>query len=83
MIKNIMVWNCWGAGNKNFINQVRTIMEGWYPKILVLLETRVASYTCEEIFKALGYDSYALGKGNGFSSGIWIEWKKERISIPF
>ena len=44
MTKNIIVWNCHEASHKSFVNQVRIVIGGFHPKILLLLEIRIPSY---------------------------------------
>ena len=49
--------------------------------MLVLLEIRITIDRGIEIIKRLGFDNWELMLGDGYSRGIWIGWKSQKVVI--
>ena len=69
-MNKIIVWNCRGAGHRDFRIHARALIEGIYHEMIVLLETRVKATRGMEIMKKLDFDNHKIIPGEGFSGGI-------------
>ena len=83
MINKIIVCNCRGAKNKNFISHVKAIIGTHCLEVLVLLEIQINSSRLEPIFQALGYIKWYLVDDDGFLGVIWMAWKDYKVNVKF
>lgn len=81
MDQKILVWNCQGARSKKFMRQLRMIGNDKNPDIVGLLWTRVEGVRAADVFRSLGSRDSLIVPGSGFSGGIWITWRSERVSV--
>ena len=81
MLKNIILWNCRGVGNKNFVSHARLVLDVCFPELLILMETKISSSRGGGILKALGFDNWELVEGNGFAGGIWMAWRGNALDV--
>ena len=56
-------------------------MEGNFPDMMVLLETQIYVDRGVQIINKLGFDGQNLIARGGFLGGIWIRWKKQKMTI--
>lgn len=79
--KNILCWNCRGAGNQRFARSIREMKRNYNPEIIALLETRVSGEIADNACRGTSMRSWFRTKADGFSGGIWILWDEERVSL--
>ncbi|KAH0675952.1 hypothetical protein KY285_023753 [Solanum tuberosum] len=78
----ILLWNCRGANNGNFMKNMRTLMEFHNPTILALTETRMEDHN--KILHALDFTDVIQVPASGYSVGIALLWRNLEITIePF
>lgn len=68
----IMIWNYRGAASKEFVRELKELVKGHRPMVIVLLEPRVSSDSVDEACKRLGESRWIQSEAFGFSSGVWI-----------
>ena len=72
MPMRILVWNCRGAGNEDFLGVIRDLISVHDPVILVLVETRISGDRADEVSRRIGFSSSTRMETQGFSGGIWV-----------
>ncbi|KAI7982087.1 hypothetical protein LOK49_LG15G00590 [Camellia lanceoleosa] len=68
---NIMLWNCRGAGNKNFHRHFKELIRIHCPDVVALFETKVMFSSMGLFFNNLGYTKIHYADPVGRSWGIW------------
>ncbi|KAG5582326.1 hypothetical protein H5410_052953 [Solanum commersonii] len=78
----ILLWNCRGAHNGNFMSNMRALMEYHNPTMLALTETRMEDHN--GILEALDYTDVIQVPAAVYSRGITLFWRNTEITIePF
>ena len=67
-INKIMVWNCRGMGNRDFLVYAKLCISNVNPDVLVLLETKVSSDKAKKIFSSLALRIFMC-----IMVGVWLE----------
>ncbi|XP_028785542.1 uncharacterized protein LOC114741444 [Neltuma alba] len=81
MNKNILAWNCRGAGGKEVKRDLRMMIKMKRPEIVSIMETRVPARNAQNFFRSLGFMDVEAIEGIGFAGGIWVAWNKSRVSL--
>ncbi|XP_021768668.1 uncharacterized protein LOC110732977 [Chenopodium quinoa] len=78
-----MVWNVQGAGSRNFITVLKDLVRIHQPNVLTLVETHMGGEQAVMIASILGYgyDGHSRVDALGFSGGIWVYWKSNRVNV--
>ncbi|XP_028081728.1 uncharacterized protein LOC114283094 [Camellia sinensis] len=77
----LLFWNCRGAGNNKFKRNLVEIVKTHKPKILILMETKVAFSTMSEFFNQLGFTASSTIDPVGRVGGIWIAWDTSQVNV--
>lgn len=77
----VMCWNCRGAGNRDFLCEMREMMKEFRPSIVALLEPQISGSTVDEVCAKLGRKSWIRSEATGFSGGVWVLWDDKAISL--
>lgn len=78
---NSMIWNCRGAGGRNFSNLIRDYVRIYKLDFVAILEPRVSGHTADRIINKIGLFEGARVEAYGFSGGIWCLWKSNSMPI--
>lgn len=73
-IMKIVVWNCRGAGSRDFRRHAKELLRNHKPEVFILIETRVRNCKAEKIIRKLGLGGCFKSPPEGISGGIWILW---------
>lgn len=76
-----MCWNCRGAGNRDFLCEMKELLKEHRPSIMVLLEPRISGDIEDEVCRKLGKKRWLRLEAAGFSGGIWVMWEDEEIGV--
>lgn len=63
----ILVWNCRGAGNANFLRSIRDLIVTYHPVVVVLVETRLAGANAQRIISEIHFGESHVVDSNGRS----------------
>lgn len=74
---SFIIWNCQGAGSKEFVRTARMFIKSHNPLIMGLLETKISGERANAICKKLNFNKWVRIEAIGFSGGIWILWRDE------
>lgn len=74
---SFIIWNCQGAGSKEFVRAARMFIKSHNPSIMGLLETKISGETANTVCKKLNFSNWTRIEAIGYSGGIWILWKDE------
>ncbi|KAH0698593.1 hypothetical protein KY284_012808 [Solanum tuberosum] len=81
-LMKIFLWNCRGANNAKFMNNIRALIDSHNPTILALTETRMEDH--DKILQALDYTDVIQVPAFGYSGGIALLWRNSEINVePF
>lgn len=69
---NILLWNCMGALNSDFKQQIFEILVNHYPSIMVITETRVGGDRAKKIIEGLPFDGFFCTETIGYAGGLWL-----------
>jgi hypothetical protein len=75
----ILVWNCRGAGNANFLRSIRDLIVTYRPVVVVLVETRLAGANAQRVISEIHFGESHVVDSNGRSGGIWLLWKSDLV----
>ncbi|OIT00958.1 hypothetical protein A4A49_31088 [Nicotiana attenuata] len=75
----ILLWNCRGAANPNFIRNIKSILVWNNPSVLTLTETKL--YEHENLKEELGFSGLLQARANGFSGGMVLLWKTDEVNV--
>ena len=78
---NILMWNCKGALNPNFMRWIFEMVVNHHPSIMVITETKVGGKRAKRIIEGLPFDGFLTTETIGHASGLWILWKKEDAEV--
>ncbi|XP_019162021.1 PREDICTED: uncharacterized protein LOC109158590 [Ipomoea nil] len=71
-----IIWNCQGAGGREFHRVLRLLIETHRPSLVGLVEPKVSGSQANAICTKFGFDEWVRVEAVGFSGGIWILWDK-------
>ena len=74
MYMNMLIWNCRGALNPNFLSLVSDWIHKHYLAILVIMETKVSGDRAKSIVDKLPMDEAILVSNIGLIGGLWVLW---------
>lgn len=74
-IMNAMIWNCRGAGGRNFASMIRDFLVTYQLDIVAILEPRISGLNADNVIQRIGLVEGARIEARGFSGGIWCLWK--------
>ncbi|KAL7173402.1 hypothetical protein ACSBR2_032794 [Camellia fascicularis] len=77
----LLFWNCREAGNNTFKRNLVEIIKTHKPKILVLMETKVAFSKMSNFFTRLGFFASTIVDPVGRVGGIWIIWDTSHVNV--
>lgn len=72
---NSLIWNCRGAGGRNFANFVKDLINIYHLDFVAILEPRISGYSADKVIQKIGLVEGARVDDSGFSGGIWCLWK--------
>ncbi|KAI8011578.1 hypothetical protein LOK49_LG06G01909 [Camellia lanceoleosa] len=78
---NILVWNCYRAGNSAFKRNMRELISNHKPEILLLMETKVPFSSMGNFFNTMGFIAATIADLVGRACGIWLLWDTAHVSI--
>lgn len=78
---NSTIWNCPGAGGRNFSNLIRDYMRIYKLDFIAILEPRISGSTADRAINKIGLVEGARVDACGFSGGIWCLWKSNTMPI--
>lgn len=80
---NCLVWNCRGAGGKEFLAFLKDSTRIYNWDFIAILEPRVSGLTADKIIQKIGFPNHTKDDAEGFSGGIWCVWKSScpQISV--
>lgn len=73
----LFIWNCQGAGSRDFLRAAHFYITTHNPMIMALLETKLSGARANEVCKKLKFSNWIRVEAVGYSGGIWIMWKEE------
>ena len=79
--KNILCWNCQGAGSTVFLRSIHELIRLHHPLLVILMETRISGTRAMEVISSIGLPSSFWVYCVGFAGGIWLLWNSDVISI--
>lgn len=77
---NILVWNCWGVGNRRTVREVLALSKANSPGLVFLSETRQASTKMERLRWRLHMKGFAGVSSDGLSGGLALYWD-EKLNV--
>ena len=78
---NILLWNCRGALNADFVRIIFEMAINHRPSIMVVTETRVGGDKARKIIEGLPFDGYITTDTVGYAGGLWMLWKTEDVEV--
>lgn len=74
---NCMIWNCRGAGGRNFASMVRDFLSIYQLDFLAILEPRISGPSPDKVIRKIGL----IEGARGFSGGIWCLWRPNFMPV--
>lgn len=74
---NILMWNCRGADNQDFIHAFKDMIAYHKPTIVILTETKLAGSRALSTVETLGFPNHAHTDAKGNSGGIFVLWTND------
>lgn len=81
MDAKILCRNCRGAGNKDFLREIRDLMRNYNPTIVVQIEPLISGSRATEVCDKLGKSYWIRSEVDGFSGGVWLLWDGDSVKI--
>lgn len=73
----VLSWKCRGAGNRNFLKNLKDLISVHRLAILAILEPRISGCVAYRVFSTIGWESWYRVEAEGFSGVIWAFWRQE------
>lgn len=80
-LMNSLVWNCRGAGGKDFPALVCDYIKIYNLNFVAILEPKVSGPRADVIVKKIGLEGCVRVEASGFLGGIWCLWNTSRLNI--
>ncbi|XP_058752916.1 uncharacterized protein LOC131626114 [Vicia villosa] len=77
----LLVWNCRGAASKAFYRYSKQYMDLYKHDLYVVIETRSDPSKLTKPMKRLGFDDCISMKNVGYSGGICVAWKADKMVV--
>lgn len=81
LIMNILIWNCRGANNPNFCNNVSDMIRRHYLAIMIITETNLSGDRAKGIIDRLPMDGAIVANSFGWSGGLWLLWDSDQVEL--
>lgn len=81
LIMNILIWNCRGANNPNFCNNVSDMIRRHYLTIMIITETNLSGDRTKGIIDRLPMDGAIVANSFGWSGGLWLLWDSDQVEL--
>lgn len=81
LIMNILIWNCRGANNPNFCNNVSDMIRRHYLAIMIITETNLSGDRAKGIIDRLPMDGVIVANSFGWSGGLWLLWDSDQVEL--
>lgn len=81
LIMNILIWNCQGANNPNFCNNVSDMIRRHYLAIMIITETNLSGDRAKGIIDRLPMDGVIVANSFGWSGGLWLLWDSDQVEL--
>lgn len=81
LTNRIMIWNYRGEASKAFQRVCKQLVKENNPYIVVIVETRMEPHKLEKTFILLGFNILVRSEVRGFSGGISMAWKSNRVKV--
>ncbi|KAJ4825017.1 hypothetical protein Tsubulata_050912 [Turnera subulata] len=75
------MWNCRGAGKKQFVRKFKDLSVETQPYIAIVVEPRVSGQKANRIIRQLKFSNSYRVEARGFAGGIWLLWDEEVVQI--
>ncbi|XP_028752270.1 uncharacterized protein LOC114711983 [Neltuma alba] len=75
MINSFFVWNCQGAASSKFYRVLKSLLQGYKPDIVALVEPRISGANADRVIRRIGYPNSHRVEATGYSGGIWLLWR--------
>lgn len=76
-----LIWNCRGAGKRNFASLINDYTRIYNLKFLAILEPRISGNRADAVLNKFNFDGVVKLDPIGFSGGIWCCWNSAAVSI--
>ena len=81
MMNKLLVWNCRGVGNRDFLVHVKMVIKNNNSDLIALLEMKSSSNKARSIFKSFLFSQFFVTEARGLAGGIWVAWKEDVTHI--
>lgn len=81
LIMNILIWNCRGANNPNFCNNVSDMIRRHYLTIMIITETNLSGDRTKGIIDRLPMDGAIVANSFGWSGSLWLLWDSDQVEL--
>lgn len=81
LIMNILIWNCRGANNPNFCNNVSDMIRRHYLAIMIITETNLSGDRAKGIIDRLPMDGAIVANSFGWSGDLWLLWDSDQVEL--
>lgn len=78
---NLLVWNCRGAGGRNFPGHIRDLVSIYKLSFVAILEPRIIGNRANNVINRIGFDGVVKVEARGFAGGIWCMWRQNQMTI--
>ncbi|XP_028796894.1 uncharacterized protein LOC114752327 [Neltuma alba] len=75
MNTSYFVWNCQGAASSKFYRVLKSLLQGYKPDVVVLVEPRISGAKADQVIRKIGYQNSHRVEAVGYSGGIWLLWR--------
>ena len=69
---NMLIWNCRGACNPDFCNNVSNMIRRHCPTIMIISETKLCGDRAQGIIDRLPIDGEIVANSFGLSGELWL-----------
>lgn len=73
----ILSLNCRGAGNQQFLRNLRDLIKVHDPKIMAILEPRISGQVADEVCRKINWENWYHVEATGFNGGVWVLWRRQ------
>ena len=81
LIMNMLIWNCRGARNPNFYNNVSDMIRMHCPAIMIISETKLYGDRAQGIIDRLPLDKAIVANSFRHSGGLWLLWDSKQVEL--
>lgn len=76
-----LIWNCRGAGKRNFATLIKDCKRIYKLDFVAILEPRISGTKADLVLSKLGFDGFVKSDPIGYSGGIWCCWNSSNVTI--